>query len=99
MIPIAFLLGVVNVEFFLAFLLFAMLFGTLLSWLGVLNELLGHGRYERPSEITRLLLYGVLENVLYRQWRTLVLWRGFHEFLWGTESWGAMERVGFDRER
>ncbi|WP_336344823.1 glycosyltransferase family 2 protein [Halalkalicoccus ordinarius] len=98
-IPIAVLLGVVNVEFFLIFLLLAMAFGTLLSWLGVLSELIGYGRYERPSEIARLLLYGVLENVLYRQWRTLVLWRGFLEFLWGAESWGTMERVGFDRDR
>lgn len=98
-VPIAFLLGVVNVEFFLVFVLLAMLFGTLLSWLGVLSEVIGYKRYERPSEIARLLLYGVLENVLYRQWRTLVLWRGFLEFLWGAESWGAMERAGFDRPK
>jgi cellulose synthase/poly-beta-1,6-N-acetylglucosamine synthase-like glycosyltransferase len=91
----AFALGVVNVEFFLVFVGLAMVFGTLLSWLSVLSEVISYRRYERLRDLAQLLGYGIAENVVYRQWRTLVLWRGFIEFLRGSGSWGKMERSGF----
>ncbi len=69
-----------------------------LSWLSVLSEVASYRRYDRPRDIALLLGYGVLENVLYRQWKTIVLWRGFVEFLRGDDSWGAMERKGFESE-
>ncbi|PSP55202.1 glycosyl transferase family 2 [Halobacteriales archaeon QS_1_67_19] len=94
----AFAFGIVSAEFYAAFLVFAIVFGTLLSWLSVFSEVISYRRYERPIDIIKLLGYGVLENVGYRQWRTIVLWRGFLEFLRGTDSWGEMTRVGFDEE-
>ncbi|WP_336363330.1 hypothetical protein [Halalkalicoccus salilacus] len=71
-----------------------MLFGTLLSWLGVLSEVIGYRRHERPLEIGRLLLYGVLESVSCRQWRTLVLRRHPSSSRGAAESSDAMERSG-----
>ena len=97
-VPVAFVLGVVDEWFFLAFLLLAIALGTFLSWLSVLSEVVSYRRYERPRDIVLMLAYGIGENLVYRQWRTIVLWRGFIEFLRGVESWGAMERAGFDDE-
>jgi cellulose synthase/poly-beta-1,6-N-acetylglucosamine synthase-like glycosyltransferase len=94
-VPLAFLLGIVDGWFFVAFLLLAIALGTFLSWLSVLSEVVSFRRYERPRDIALLLVYGIGENLVYRQWRTVVLWRGFVEFLRGVESWGSMERAGF----
>ena len=76
----------------------AIALGTFLSWLSVLSEVVSYRRYERPRDIVLMLVYGIGENLVYRQWRTVVLWRGFVEFLRGVESWGTMERAGFDDE-
>jgi hypothetical protein len=48
--------------------------------------------------VVRLLWYGVLENFGYRQWKTLVAWKGLFEYLRGVDTWGAMERTGFSTE-
>ena len=97
-VPAAFLLGVLEVDFFLLFLAVAVGFGALLSWLSVLEEVVGFRRYEKPSDIVVLLVYGILEHVVYRQWKTVVSWRGFFEFVRKEEKWGEMERKGFEGE-
>ena len=51
--------------------------------------------HDRPREVISLPGDGVLENLGYRQWKTLQAWRGLVEYLRGVESWGAMERAGF----
>ncbi|WP_331234245.1 glycosyltransferase family 2 protein [Natronorarus salvus] len=97
-VPLAFVLGIVDTWFFISFLLLAIVLSMFLSWLSVLSEVASYRRYDRPRDVALLLGYGVLENVLYRQWKTVVLWRGFVEFLRGDDSWGAMERKGFESE-
>ncbi|ELY56537.1 family 2 glycosyl transferase [Natronococcus amylolyticus DSM 10524] len=97
-VPLAFVLGIVDTWFFISFLLLAILLSMFLSWLSVLSEVASYRRYERPQDVALLLGYGILENILYRQWKTIILWRGFVEFLRGVDSWGAMERKGFDDE-
>jgi cellulose synthase/poly-beta-1,6-N-acetylglucosamine synthase-like glycosyltransferase len=97
-VPLAFVLGIVDTWFFISFLLLAIVLSMFLSWLSVLSEVASYRRYERPRDVALLLVYGVLENVLYRQWKTIVLWRGFVEFLRGVDSWGTMERKGFESE-
>lgn len=98
-IPVAFLLGAVNEWFLFLFLLLAITLGTLLSWLSILSEVISYRRYDQPIDIILLLIYGIGENILYRQWRTIVLWRGFIEFLRGDKSWGVMERSGFNDKK
>jgi cellulose synthase/poly-beta-1,6-N-acetylglucosamine synthase-like glycosyltransferase len=96
LIPTALLLGAVNPEFLVLYFLVTAGFGVFLSWFGVFSEVTSFRRYEDPKQIARLLADGVLENVGYRQWKTLVAWRGLFEYLRGDESWGVMERSGFD---
>lgn len=97
-VPIALVLGVLNAPFFLLFLAVAVTLGTLMSWLSILSEVYGFRRYTRPRDVLRLLAYGVAENVLYRQWKAYVAWRGVVQFLRGDSSWGEMVRAGLENE-
>ncbi|WP_276270582.1 glycosyltransferase family 2 protein [Haloarcula litorea] len=95
LLPLAWYVGVLNVEFFLVFFLLTSGFGVFLSWFGVFSEVWSFNRYDDPRQILRLLWYGVLENFGYRQWKTIVAWRGLVEYVRGDRSWGVMERSGF----
>ena len=95
LLPLAWYFGLLNIEFFLAFLFLTVGVGVFLSWFGVFSEVWSFNRYERPRDVVRLLWYGILENFGYRQWKTIVAWHGLVEYLRGEKSWGAMERRGF----
>lgn len=95
LLPIGWYLGILDIEFFLTFLLLTVGVGIFLSWFGVFSEVWSYNRYESPWDVGRLLWYGVLENFGYRQWKTIVAWHGLIEYLRGEQSWGVMERSGF----
>ncbi|MEF8853045.1 MAG: glycosyltransferase [Haloarculaceae archaeon] len=95
LLPLAWYFGLLDVEFFLVFFLLTTGFGVFLSWFGVFSEVWSFNRYDSPWQVLRLLWYGVLENFGYRQWKTLVAWRGLVEYLRGVDTWGAMDRTGF----
>jgi hypothetical protein len=69
--------------------------GTLLSLLSLLLEEYSSERYPRLQDILILTLYGLLENILYRQWLTFVRVFAFLDFYKGKEEWGAMQKKGF----
>lgn len=99
LVPIAFVLGFLDVSFFLLFIAVAVGLGTLMSWLSVLSEAYAFRRYTRPRDITSLLLYGIAENVLYRQWKAYIAWKALIQFFRGDTDWGEMSRVGLERHR
>jgi hypothetical protein len=90
------LLGLLNLEFALAFLLAAVGLGALLSIAAVFLEELRLRRYPRWSDLLKLTTYGILENFGYRQLNTV--WRALAMvlFLRRNTDWEAMERRGFD---
>ncbi|MDG5761384.1 glycosyltransferase [Natronococcus sp. A-GB1] len=96
LVPLLFVLGLLNVPFFILFLGVAVGIGTLLSWLAVLNEVVGFRRYREPRTVAALLGYGLLEHVPYRQWKAFVSWLALVRYLRGEHGWGEMVRVGFD---
>jgi cellulose synthase/poly-beta-1,6-N-acetylglucosamine synthase-like glycosyltransferase len=93
------LLGILNLEFALAFFLAAVGLGALMSIAAVFLEELRLRRYPRWSDLLKLTTYGILENFGYRQintvWRVLAI----ASFLRKNTDWGAMERKGFDPKR
>ena len=95
LIPVAWYFDVLNVEFLFTFFILTTGFGVFLSWFGVFSETWSFNRYDDPRQIVRLLWYGILENFGYRQWKTVVAWRGLIQYFRGEESWGVMERSGF----
>ena len=88
--------GIVNVSFAILFFLAAVGLGTLLSVAAVFLEELRLRRYPRPADIVKLTFYAVLENFGYRQLNTV--WRAWAivSYLRNDQSWGSMERQGFD---
>ncbi len=95
-VPLSLWLGYLDVEFAVAFFLVAVGLGALLSVAAILLEELRLNRYPRWLDVLKLTLYGVLENFGYRQLNTV--WRAWAivSFLRNNQSWGAMERRGFD---
>jgi cellulose synthase/poly-beta-1,6-N-acetylglucosamine synthase-like glycosyltransferase len=88
--------GVLNLTFAVAYFLVAVGLGVLLSSAAVLLEELRLGRYPRWRDLLKLILYGVLENFGYRQ--LVAAWRAWAivSFFRKSQSWGAMEREGFE---
>lgn len=89
-------MGIIDIGFAIAFFLAAVGLGIVLSVAAVLLEELRLRRYPRWTDLAKLTLYGVLENFGYRQLNTV--WRAFAiiSFLKKNQSWGSMERQGFD---
>ncbi len=82
-------------EYFTAFLLVAVVLGSVLSIAAVALEELSFHRYPKSADLARLIWLGVAENFGYRQ--LTMLWRlaGTFSALRGKHGWGKMERVGF----
>jgi YaiO family outer membrane protein len=78
-----------------AFFVVAFVFGAALSIAAVGLEELSFRRYERWSDLARLLLVGLLEPFGYRQLSTWWRTRGVISALRGVQGWGVMERRGF----
>jgi cellulose synthase/poly-beta-1,6-N-acetylglucosamine synthase-like glycosyltransferase len=88
-------LGLLNHWFALLFFLVAVVLGTLLSLLSLLLGEYSSERYPRLLDILILTLFSLFENVLYRQWLTLVRVVAFFDYHKGKQEWGAMHKKGF----
>ncbi|HEX6711545.1 MAG TPA: glycosyltransferase [Rubrobacter sp.] len=93
------LLGVLNAEFALAFLLVAVGLGVLLSTAAVFLEELRLERYPRWRDLLKLTAFGILENFGYRQINTFWRVKAIVSYLRKNTDWGAMERKGFEEKR
>ena len=95
-VPLSLLFGFLDIEFAITFFLAAVGLGAVLSVAAIFLEELRFNRYPRLSDVLKLTLYGILENFGYRQLNTV--WRAWAivSFLRKNQSWGAMERRGFD---
>jgi cellulose synthase/poly-beta-1,6-N-acetylglucosamine synthase-like glycosyltransferase len=93
-LPIAYLVGVLNTPYMLAFMALAFLLSMLLSIFAVLLDDIAFRRHARARDLALLILAGVLENLGYRQltvwWRVCAFW----EYARGQKGWGQMERRG-----
>lgn len=79
-IVFAWIVGVLNLSFFWMFILISLGYSTLLTFISLGMEQMTARKYNKTTEIIRLILYGCMENLGYRQLN--VLWRvqGFFRF-------------------
>ena len=94
----SFILGIVDRQFFLLFLLMAVLINIFFSVAAVLLEEMSYRRYPKLRDTFTLLLYGVLENFGYRQ--MLSLWRTqavLKFFLSRDRKWEVVKKKGFSK--
>ncbi len=73
-IILSFIAGIIDVRFFMLFLVMAVAIGVFFSMVAILLEEITYRRYPRLKDLLLLLFYGVVENFGYRQliayWRT-----------------------------
>lgn len=95
LLPIAFALGLVSLNFMVAFFVVALLVGQLLSIAALALEEFSFRRQPRWREVARLIWYSAIENFGYRQltdyWRMQGMWDAARR----TSGWGEMTREGF----
>ena len=92
---LAWILGLLNLDFFLLFLIFSIFFGIFLSISAVLLEEISFRRYPGWQHLAMLVLAGVFENFGFRQLLSLFKVKAFWDYLWRRKTWGRMEREGF----
>lgn len=97
-VTVSFMLGIVDRQFFMIFLLLAILIGIFFSIAAVLLEEISYRRYPRLRDTFTLLLYGVLENFGYRQmlsvWRTQAVLK----FIFSKDrKWEVVQKTGFSK--
>ncbi len=94
-VVLSFLLGILNLEFFLLFVGVAILYGIFLSIAAVLLEEISFRRYPGWLDLTKLLVFSILENFGYRQVNALFKVKAFWDVVRRRRSWGRMDRAGF----
>jgi cellulose synthase/poly-beta-1,6-N-acetylglucosamine synthase-like glycosyltransferase len=94
-IPLAYFFGLLNLKYFVLFLLSSILYGIVLSIGAILLEEYTFNKYSSLKQLARLTLYGVLENFGYRQMTILFRIEGIIKFSKLKNSWGKMKRQVF----
>jgi cellulose synthase/poly-beta-1,6-N-acetylglucosamine synthase-like glycosyltransferase len=92
------LMGRFNQPFAILFFLLAVVFGILLSLLAVLLEEYSTRRYPRLRDLIIIVAFGLLENIVYRQWLAVIRAMAFLDIARGKKDWGKMEKKGFSLE-
>jgi cellulose synthase/poly-beta-1,6-N-acetylglucosamine synthase-like glycosyltransferase len=94
-LPVAFLLGMLDASVLVAFAVVAVLLGVLLSVAALALEEFSFRRHRHRLDVVRMLIYAVLENFGFRQlvdfWRLQGLW----DVVRRRRGWGDMRRKGF----
>jgi cellulose synthase/poly-beta-1,6-N-acetylglucosamine synthase-like glycosyltransferase len=90
--------GQLNSPFAVRFFLLAVVYGMLLSLSALLIEEFSQNRFPRLSDVVTIAVFGILENVVYRQWLVVVRVKAFFDLLRGNKGWGTMEKKGFTLE-
>ena len=94
-VPISWLLGIVDLHFMLSFFLVAVLYGIILSTGALLMEENTFRKYPKISQIAKLYLYAILDNLGYRQLNTIFKVQATFGYRKNKSSWGSIKRRGF----
>lgn len=98
-VVLSLLMGILNTSFFLLFLTVSLLFGVFLSVSAVLLEEISFRRYPSWMDLTKLIVFAILENFGQRQMLSLFKIEAFWQVFRRQRAWGRMERSGFKDPR
>ena len=73
----------------------AVLYGIFLSIAAVLLEEISFRRYPGWIDLSKLIVFGILENFGYRQLLALFKVKAMYDVLRRRRNWGRMDRIGF----
>lgn len=97
LIPLLWALGLLSVEYFIAFLALSFSFGLAVSTGAFVLQDMELRRFTRIRDLIALFVAAILENLGYRQLNNFWRLRGLWEYVRGHQHWGQMERAGFQR--
>ncbi|HEX8214222.1 MAG TPA: glycosyltransferase [Allosphingosinicella sp.] len=95
LVPMLWLVGLLAVDYLLAFLAITFTFGVFVSVATLILEEVELRRFPRASDLAVLTAVSVLENFGYRQLSNFWRLRGFWQFFRKQQGWGQMTRKGF----
>ena len=95
LIPLSYFAGILNLRFFILFLVTSILYGVILSLGAVLLEEYTFNKYPGLRQLAKLTFYGILENFGYRQLTVLFRIEGILKFRKQRHSWGKINRKKF----
>jgi len=94
-ISLSYILGLLNREYLVLFLIVSVFYGIFLSAAALLVEQIWFGRYPNWLDLSKLLVFSVIENLGYRQALSLFKIKAVWDLLWRRRSWGYMTRSRF----
>lgn len=95
LVPMLWSVGLLAVDYLLAFLAITFTFGIFVSVATLILEEIELRRFPRASDLLALTLVAVVENFGYRQLCNIWRLHGVWQFLRKQEGWGQMTRKGF----
>lgn len=95
---LAYFLGVLAVDYLYLFLAVAVLYGIIVSMLGIALQGVVLGHYPRLAALSKMALFAVLDNFGYRQVNTWWRTKAFVTFHTRKSKWGEMDHAGFSEE-
>lgn len=95
LIPLLWAVGLLSIEYLLAFLAITFTFGVFLSVATLILEEIELRRFPRARDLALLTLVSVAENFGYRQLSNFWRLRGLWQYLRKQKGWGHMVRKGF----
>lgn len=97
LVPPLWLLGLVSLEYLLAFIAVVFTFGVFISVVTLVLEEVQLRRLKNARDLALLTLVAIVENFGYRQLNSLWRLRGWWQFVRKKQGWGTMVRKGFQR--
>ena len=91
-------LGIITLNFAVAFFTAVFLYGVVLSTLSVCLEELSFKKYTKVKHLIIIMVAALLENFGYRQMTAFWRFKGFIEYYMGKRDWGKMEKEGLGQK-
>jgi cellulose synthase/poly-beta-1,6-N-acetylglucosamine synthase-like glycosyltransferase len=97
LVPPLWLLGLISLDYLLAFVALVFTFGVFVSVASLVLEEVQLRRLPRARDLALLTLVALFENFGYRQLNNFWRLRGWWQFARKKQGWGTMTRKGFQR--
>lgn len=97
LVPLLWAVGLLSLDYLLAFLAVTFTFGIFISVSTLILEEMELRRFPRARDLAILTLVAIIENFGYRQLSNFWRVRGLWQFLRGHQGWGTMTRKGFQK--
>lgn len=92
---LAFIFGLINIQFFLLFIALAFLYSIAVSLFAVYLEGIAFKRYTRISSLFRLAFFAIIENLGFRQINTWWRSKAYVTYFTRKRKWGEIHREGY----